>query len=237
MSAYAVTAQFYDAIAADQHAAVDAEIAQALQGLETIAGPVVDIGAGTGLSTQVIARALPDAEILAVEPDPAMRPALMTRLWSDPDLRQRVSILPSPLSSAPLPAVISGCVASACLVHFDPQHRRFLWELLSDRLSPRGRAILEIQCPTARDIPETCIGKVRVGRVTYEGRASAERLDAASLRWHVRYISRLDGSELDHQSTDYVCWALSSEQVLAEAGALGLVGYETGSLVILEHPR
>ncbi|MDA8020638.1 MAG: class I SAM-dependent methyltransferase [Thermoanaerobaculia bacterium] len=237
MSAYAVTAQFYDAVAADQHAAVDAEIAGVLQGLDTIAGPVVDIGAGTGLSTQVIARALPEAEILAVEPDPAMRPALMTRLWSDPDLRQRVTILPSPLLSAPLPAVISGAVASASLVHFDPQDRRLLWELLSDRLSPCGRAIFEIQCPTAQNIPETCIGKIRVGRVTYECRASAERIDAARLRWHLQYISRLDGSELDHQSTEYVCWALSPEQALAEAGAFGLVGFETGSLVILGHPQ
>ncbi|MEO1367482.1 MAG: class I SAM-dependent methyltransferase, partial [Acidobacteriota bacterium] len=124
---YAITAQFYDAVAADQRAAVDAEIATALRGLDVRSGPVVDVGAGTGLSTRLIARALPEAEVLAVEPDPAMRAALMTRIWSDPDLRARVSIVPSDLSSAPLPAVIAGCVASASLVHFDPPRRRALW--------------------------------------------------------------------------------------------------------------
>ncbi len=234
MTAYAVTAQFYDAMAGDQRAAVDLEIAEALKGLSTEGHPVVDVGAGTGLTTRVIAAALPDAEILAVEPDPAMRPALMTRLWSDPDLRQRVSILPMSLFAAPLPPVISAAVASASLVHFDPQQREELWALLSSRLSPAGRAVLEIQSPSAEDAPETRVASARVGRVDYECWASAQRLDAARQRWRMSYISRMDGAEIDRQSTDYECWAISSEGVLAEARAFGLRGFGKGSLVVLE---
>lgn len=78
MSGYAITAQFYDAMAGELHAAVDARIAAALAGFETDGAPVIDIGAGTGLTTRVIARALPEAGILAIEPDPAMRPAHRT---------------------------------------------------------------------------------------------------------------------------------------------------------------
>lgn len=94
MTGYAVTAQYYDPLAATGHAEVDAQIAAALAGLETKAGPVLDIGAGTGLTTALIAASLPEAEVWAIEPDPAMRPALMTRVWNDPDLRRRVTILP-----------------------------------------------------------------------------------------------------------------------------------------------
>ena len=94
MSGYSVTASFYDAVAAEAHAGIDTEIAAALQGMSTDAGPIVDIGAGTGLTTALIAAALPQSTILAVEPDPAMRAGLMTRIWSNPDLRRRVSILP-----------------------------------------------------------------------------------------------------------------------------------------------
>ncbi|MEO1367411.1 MAG: hypothetical protein AAFX50_09555, partial [Acidobacteriota bacterium] len=65
------------------------------------------------------------------------------------------------------------------------------------------------------------------------GRASAERLDAARVRWKVTYTSHLDGSPLDRQSTDYVCWALSADQALAEAAAAGLAGSGSGNLVIL----
>ena len=235
MSAYAVTAQFYDAVAGEQQSAVNARIAEALAGLETAGYPVVDIGAGTGLTTQVIASALPDAEILAVEPDPAMRPAIMARVWSDPDLRRRVSILPMPILDAPLPPMLSAAVASATLVHLSPGERKQLWSLLSARLSPAGRAVIEIQCPVAQDMPETLVASARVGQVVYECLASAQRIDESRQHWRVSYVALLggDGAEIDRQCTDYVCWVASPEQVLAEAEASGLAGHATNDLVIL----
>lgn len=233
MSDYAVTAQFYDAVASEQHGAVDAQIAEALKGLETTGYPVVDVGAGTGLTTQVIAGVLPEAEILAVEPDPAMRPAIMARVWSDPDLRRRVSILPMSILTAPLPPVISAAIASASLVHFSPQERERFWALLAARLSPAGRAVVEIQCPIAQDMSETCMATAQVGQVTYKGWASAQRIDESRQHWRVRYVARLNGVEIDRQCTDFVCWVASADQVLAEAGAFGLAGYATKNLVVL----
>lgn len=236
MSGYAVTAQFYDAVAGEQHREIDTQIAEVLAEIETRGHPVVDIGAGTGLTTKVIAGALPEAEIFAVEPDPAMRPALMARVWSDPDLRRRVSILPAPILSAPLPPVVSAAVASATLVHLSPEERSRLWSLLFARLSPGGRAVIEIQCPVARDIPESRVATAQIGRIEYEGWASARRVDALRQRWSMTYVARLDGVEIDRQSTDYVCWVASAEQVLAEAAASGLVGHEASSLVVLHKP-
>ena len=233
MSPYAVTAQFYDAVASEHQSAVNAQIAEALTGLDTAGHPVVDIGAGTGLTTQLIASALPEAEILAVEPDPAMRPAIMTRVWSDPDLRRRVSILPMSILAAPIPPVISAAVASATLVHFSPEGREQLWALLSARLARGGLAVIEIQSPTAEDVPDTCIATAQVGQVDYEGWASARQIGDARLHWRVRYVARLGGVEIDRQCTDYVCWAVSAKQVLAEAATFGLVGYATKDLVVL----
>lgn len=115
-------------------AVVDAAIAAALGPLRHVRDPVLDIGAGTGLTTALIARAAPHAEILAIEPDPAMRSALMTRVWSDPDMRQRVTIMPMDALSAPLPERIAGAVLSASLVHFSPDERRCLWARLASRL-------------------------------------------------------------------------------------------------------
>ena len=233
MSGYAVTAQFYDAMASEQHGPVDAQISEALKGLEASGYPVVDIGAGTGLTTQVIAKALPEAEILAVEPDPAMRPAIMTRVWSDPDLRRRVSILPMSILDAPLPPVLSAAIASATLVHFSPQERERLWALLSARLSPAGCALIEIQCPIARDVPEACMATAQVGQVVYKGWASAQRIDESRQRWRIRYVAEWDGVEIERQCANYVCWVASAEQVLAEADAFGLAGQMTDNLVIL----
>ena len=233
MSGYAVTAQFYDAIASEQRGPVDAQISEALTGLETAGCPVVDIGAGTGLTTRVIAKALPEADILAVEPDPAMRPAIMARVWSDPDLRRRVSILPMSILAAPLPPVVSAAIASATLVHFSPRERERLWALLSARLAPAGRAVIEIQCPIAQDVPEACMATAQVGQVVYRGWASARRIDESRQLWRIRYVAELDGVEIDRQCADYVCWVASAEQVLVEADAFGLAGQATDNLVIL----
>lgn len=236
MNGYAVTAQFYDVMADDQHSGVDAQIAAALAGLDTTAGPVADIGAGTGLTTRVIATTLPDAEILAIEPDAAMRPALTARVWSDLDLRRRVSILPMGIMDAPLPATIAGAVLSASLVHFSPEERVRLWALLADRLVAGGRVIVEVQCPLAVAIPEMQMGSGRVGRVEYEGRVSAELLDEQRQRWCVTYRTVLDGRELACDRATYDCWTISADQIAAEATAAGLVGRSDGELVILE-PR
>jgi len=234
MNGYAVTAQFYDVMADDQHSAVDTQIAAALTGLDTTAGPVVDIGAGTGLTTRVIATTLPDADIFAVEPDPSMRCALMARVWSAPDLRRRVSIIPMGIMDAPLPATIAGAVLSASLVHFSPKERAKLWALLANRLVAGGRVIAEVQCPYAVAIPQMQMVGSRIGRVEYEGQASAELLDEQRQRWCVTYRSVLDGKELACDSATYDCWTISADKIVAEASAAGLVGRADGNLVILD---
>ena len=218
-SAYAVTAGYYDAVASLQRSALDAQLLAALAGLEAKDLPVLDIGAGTGLSTALIAKALPGVEILAVEPEPAMRAALMARVCSAPDLRSRVTILPMPLHAAPLPPVLSAAIGSACLVHFDPQERRELWELLRGHLVPGGRALFEIQCPVAQDLPDAWV--------------ATRRLDEQRVRFRLRYLSRLDGALIAEEAAEHVCWAASADAIVAEAARAGLVGDARGDLVVL----
>jgi len=237
MSGYSVTAQFYDAMAGEQHAAVDAQIAAALRDLDSRIGPIVDIGAGSGLTTRVIAAALPNAEILAVERDPAMRAALMTRIWSDADLRRRVTIMPGSIFEVPLPRVIAGAVASAVLVHFEPSERRRLWARLAERLAPGGRVIVEIQCPEAIDVPESRYVTSQIGRIRYEGYAQARAIAKDRQVWKVRYRALLDGSEIDHQSAEFVCYTTCAEQVCAEAAIHGFIAGATTSLVVLARPN
>ncbi len=92
--------------------------------MNTHGGPILDIGAGTRLTT-----------------------ALMTRVWDDPGLRRRVTILPFSALDASMLSVIAGAVLSASLVHFLPHERQRLWPLLVERLAPDGRIVVEVQCP------------------------------------------------------------------------------------------
>ena len=234
MNGYDVTSQFYDVMAGEQHAGVDAQIAAALDGLDCSGGPIVDIGAGTGLTTRAIATALPDAEILAVEPHPGMRASLMTRVWADADLRRRVSILPMSVFDVPLPATISGAVASAVLVHFDAQEREQLWRLLASRLATGGRVVVEIQSPEAVDLPDTRMATFRLGRVDYEGYAKATALAESRQRWRMTYRALLDGVEIDRQVAEFICYSVSASEVVEEATRACFTARVSADLVLLE---
>lgn len=236
MTGYAITAQYYDPLAVTGHAEVDAQIAAALAGLDTKAGPVLDIGAGTGLTTAVIATTLPEAEIWAIEPDPAMRPALMTRIWNDPDLRRRVTILPFAALEAPLPPAISGAVLSASLVHFASEDRQRLWRLLADRLAPGGRIVVEIQCPEAVDVAPSPMGPVRVGRVDYWGTAAATAREDGSQEWTIGYRAAMDGLVLADETVRYSCWAISGATVVSEATEAGLKASAAQDLILIQWP-
>lgn len=233
MAGYAVTAMFYDPMAADAHARVDAAIAMALEPLRHARDPLLDIGAGTGLTTALIARSVRHAEIFAIEPDPAMRSALMTRVWSDPDLRQRVTLLPTDAVSAPLPERIAGAVLSASLVHFSPDERRCLWARLASRLTPGGRIIVELQAPHAVDIPPTQMAEAQVGRMRYVGTAQAKALGGNRQEWSICYRSELDGVLLSEEHARYNCFCIESATLLAEAAEAGLVGSMVDELVVL----
>ena len=235
MTNYGVTAQFYDCMAADQHALADRLIADALRTIGPLSGPLVDIGAGTGLSTQLIATTLPGSRILAVEPDSCMRAALMTRIWSNVDLRSRVTIFGDSVFKAPLPNRISGAVFSASIVHFSPSERQTLWSILSERLAEDGRIIVEILAPTASDQPERLMTRARVGDLDYEGFASAERVDHERQRWRMTYRISQDCVETQRLQTEFVCWALSAEALLNETSAFGLTGEINGAIVSLRH--
>lgn len=237
MTGYAVTAQYYDPLTATGHAEIDSQIAAALAGLDTQGRPILDIGAGTGLTTALIAATLPEAEIWAIEPDPAMRPALMTRMWNDPDLRGRVSILPFAALDAPLPAAIAGAVLSASLVHFSPCERLRLWQALAERLAEKGRIIVEIQCPEAIDIAPAPMGPVRVGHVDYWGTAGAQGYADGRQKWTINYRAEMDGVILSEDSVRYDCWAVAGETVIGEAAQAGLMAERSGDLVLISRIR
>ena len=74
-----------------------------LSGVEPAAGPILDLGAGTGAGTVHLHAAFPDASIVAVEPSKAMRTALNVRLANNAGLRQAVTVMPCTFEDADLP--------------------------------------------------------------------------------------------------------------------------------------
>lgn len=91
-------------------------LAEALAGLNPATGVLVDVGAGTGIGTTMLAAAFPGAEIVAIEPHPGLRTALLARIVDDEDLAQRVMVPAADVLTARVPDRVAGLIASRTLV-------------------------------------------------------------------------------------------------------------------------
>ncbi|GAB3213718.1 methyltransferase, FkbM family [Marinactinospora thermotolerans DSM 45154] len=192
----------------------------ALAGLDTSHGPIVDIGAGTGLVTATIAETLPSARIISAEPSPNMRAILTSRVFSDPDLRRRVTVLPEPAQELPLPDSISAAVIFGVAGHIPRPERTALWRRLADRLPPGGPIVVELMgVDTPRTIPFTRMVRESVGEQVYEWWVSGEPAGAGVMRWRTEWrVHR--GGELVRTVADEYDWETFGVQRLAEESGL-----------------
>ncbi|MFI7637382.1 class I SAM-dependent methyltransferase [Nonomuraea sp. NPDC049400] len=217
---YERSAEFVDVMLAPFWTALEPVLAETLRGAP---GPVVDVGAGGGHGTQVIARAIPQAEIFAVEPSPGLRAVLLARVNEDPELRDRVTVLPSDLLRATLPPRLGTLVAMNVIGHFDPTERRTIWQLLAERLLPGGRAVLNLQPPAEPiAVPHTRFSELRIGRRRYEGWGRAEPAGPEQVTWHMTYRVFQDGEPAEEVEVEYTWWVLGHDGLKAELAEHGL---------------
>jgi SAM-dependent methyltransferase len=233
---YAITAEFYDLLAGPYWALKGPALAAALDGADPTAGPVLDLGAGTGLSTVAVAEALPTATILAVEPSPSLRAVLHSRLVARADLRDRVTVLPTDLAGAELPPRLGGAVAISMLGHLDRSDRVALWALLANRLAPGAPAVVELQPPARPEtVPATEFARARLGDLEYEGSGSAQPDGTDSVCWTMTYRVLRDGRKLSERVRVFPGWhTVGADAVAAEAATAGLTceAREQGLLVL-----
>lgn len=214
---YDRTAEYVGVLLPAAWEGLDEALTATLSGLDANTGPIVDVGAGTGIGTAVIAAAVPGAEILAVEPHRGLRTALLARIAGDAVLRNRVTVLDADLLAAALPERISALVAMNVIGHFSPAERRRVWDLLAQRLSPRGRAVLNLYPPTSPvHVPATPMAEVTIGRRRYTGTAEAEPAGDDAVTWTMTYRVIEDGhTTTKFSSTDH--WhVFDPEQLTAE---------------------
>ncbi|TMR24792.1 class I SAM-dependent methyltransferase [Nonomuraea turkmeniaca] len=217
---YERSAEFVDAMLAPHWTILGPALAEALRGAP---GPAVDVGAGGGHGTRAIAQALPEAEIFAVEPSPGLRSVLMARVYESPELRDRVTVLPSGLLQAALPPRLGALVAMNVIGHFDPADRHTIWKLLAERLLPGGRAVLNLQPPAEPTaVPQTRFSELRIGRRRYEGWGRAEPAGPGLITWHMTYRAIQDGEPDEQVEVSYTWWVLGQDQLKAEVIEHGL---------------
>jgi len=232
--AYAAGAEYLELFSLPMWASLRSPLVAALDGVRPAAGPVLDLGAGTGIGTQVLLDALPDARVLAVEPSPALRAVLLAKLADDPERTRRVTVEPADAAGAELPDRLAGAIAMHMVGHLDPEVRRGLWDRLAARLVPGAPLVVGLQPPDeAVAVPLARHSAVAVGDLVYEGWAQAEPTGPASLRWTMTYRTLRGDRVLAEQTAEHDWQIVAPATAVAELAAAGLdAGSAPGNLVV-----
>ncbi|GAB3273427.1 class I SAM-dependent methyltransferase [Kineosporia babensis] len=214
-------------------------LARALDGLDATSGPVLDVGAGAGPATRTIAQTLPEARVLAIEPDRGLRTALLSMVVSDPDLAARVTVAATDLLSTPWPETISGMVALNVLGHLPPDDRRTAWHRLASSLAAEGRAVIDLSPPfTDEAIPPFDMAAITLGERQHGGTAQARVIAPRVLEWQMDYQVREGETVISETTVRYEWHLFSPDEVAAELSEAGLKLHEPaapGGLYLITH--
>ncbi|MFG1686068.1 class I SAM-dependent methyltransferase [Nonomuraea sp. NPDC049269] len=184
---YSVAVPFYDLWHEDGHVPEIRRLLPPL--LKDVRRSVMEIGAGTGLITELIAWETP-AEIYAVEPSLGMRSVLVSRLAERADLLSRVTVLPCGALDVDVDEPVEAIVMISVLHAFDTAERERLWAVLARQLEPGGLLVFNHREPPPR-IPGELerMGSYQVGRHTYE--IWGQVLEAAGETVRARFLYQI----------------------------------------------
>ncbi|MEO6653425.1 MAG: DUF480 domain-containing protein [Ilumatobacteraceae bacterium] len=219
----AATAEFYDLLATAHWESFGYQLLDLLADADPAAGPIVDVGAGTGVGLPYLAAAVPGVRIHAVEPSRAMRTALHTRLAIDAELRRATTVDPRPWGSAALPERACALVVSAALGHLDDDERARLWRFVAERMPAGAPAVIEMLPPDRSEaVPRTRYRELHVGGYVYEGWQRGEPVDDRVMDWTMDYRV-LDGDRAVAEYTVRSRWTcFGVGDVLSEIEPYGL---------------
>ncbi|MBF6543173.1 class I SAM-dependent methyltransferase [Nocardia brasiliensis] len=239
---YGAAAEFYDIAGHPYWKSRTAALVAAMSPAAQSGSPIVDVGAGTGLVVEILGAAVPGVPILAIEPSPAMRAALASRVLADPALARRVTIAATTLENASLPERFGGLVACGVLGYFSSADRRRLWRLLAERLAPDCHAVVDAApFPADRTVRPIRVGVARIGRCRHELWLGSRPADEPG-RIELTTVCRVtqDGRTVRESASTQQWWAVDMRTIVAEATAAGLecrrAGWDLATLRTIPAP-
>lgn len=220
---YSATAAAYDLFAAATRPLQLAALEAWLPLVQPEAGPILDVGAGSGVIATTVLRRVTSARVLALEPSRSMRALLLSRLAIHPEWFDRITVRPEGFFEATLPQQVGGAILLGVLGHFDAGERSAVFAELAARLPDGGAALLDLQAPerpTRVEAHEFTVAQL--GDLTYRGIAEAWPVDAETLRWRMTYLSLEGERVLTEDTAEFTYRHPAPEIVAAEARQLGL---------------
>lgn len=216
---YSLAVPFYDLWHEDGHVPVVRELLPPL--LKGVRGAVMEIGAGTGLITELIVRETP-GEVYAVEPALAMRSVLLSRVAESEEARRRVTVLPYGALDVDVDEPVEAIVMISVLQAFSAGEREELWRVLARQLQPGGLLLFNWRdrpAPTPGGLE--VMGSYQVGRHTYEIRGQVVEVEGETVRSRFLYRIRQRGVVIDEHEVTSAVHRPTSERLAAELEAAG----------------
>lgn len=231
------TAEFYDLLATGHWEQLGALLVEVLADVDPADGPILDVGAGTGIGLAHLRTAVPGAAIHAVEPSRAMRTALHTRLHLDPELRRVTTVDPRPWSTAEPPSRACAVVVSAALGHLDVEERAALWRYVAERLPIGAPAVIEMLPPERPvEVPMTRYRELSVGDYVYEGWQRGVPAGEHTMTWTMEYRVLHGDARIDVSTASANWRCIGVDDVRAEIAPFGLTLTEHDGCVVVRRP-
>ncbi|MFT4216512.1 MAG: class I SAM-dependent methyltransferase [Micropruina sp.] len=220
---YAATAGAYDLMNAPWRAVQVVALEHLLPLLQPDAGPILDVGAGSGVNIEWLLERSPDAQVYALEPSPAMRALALSRIAAHLEWQHRVTVRPEDFFAATLPERLGGAILLGVLGHFDPGERAAVLAELADRLPHGGAALIDLQPPERPEaVPAATISRTQVGELEYRLIAEATPIDDERLHWRMTYLSLEGERVLTEDTAEHIYHHPGPDALLAEAASVWL---------------
>jgi SAM-dependent methyltransferase len=180
---YEVTAEFYDLL----HGARYIRVTQAIldRWLGEPRSAVIDVGAGTGLGTALLARRCA-APVHAIEPSRGMRAVLLSRLAGHEELLSRVHVHTCRVQDLNMHDQADFALCLNILGVMDPSERAAALDALARAMMAGGRLV--VQAPPAQ-VRERCsrLPSWSLGDETYGGEVTSTPRGDDMIEWRFTY--------------------------------------------------
>jgi SAM-dependent methyltransferase len=219
--AYEVTAEFYDLLQATQYL----ETAKRLLGRwlgEPRVG-ILDVGAGTGLATALLARLAPGGVMVhAIEPSAAMRAVLLSRLAGRPTELSRVRVHAKDMEHLGLRQVADFAWCLNTMASLDTAARAAALTALARAVVPGGTLVLQRPPakagPPRRDLPSWELGGDR-----YTGEVLCVPAEPGTVEWTFVYRVCREGSLIRQEKEVFTGYLASAAEFGAQLDDAGFV--------------
>lgn len=214
---YAATAEFYDLLQATQHLALAERLTSRWIGTPSVG--VLDVGAGTGVATEVLARST-SVPVHAIEPSAPMRTVLLSRFAGRSELLNRVRVHAAPIQDLGLSGVADAAICLNTMGCLDSPERSAVLGAIAAAMVPGG--VLVVQRPPDRLAAEKrALPAWSLGGDVYDGEVAGTPTGPQRIRWRFTYRVRRDGAVIREVHEDFPGYLVSHQAFAAELAEAG----------------